>query len=67
MKNAGLLLASLIAGLAPARPHDDRIEAIGRTPSARILYSADAPPGYVFGRWTVLDQNQTLGRRLRAP
>jgi hypothetical protein len=60
MKTAGLLLlASLIAGLALAQPRADSIEGYWQDMERRILYSPDAPPGYVFGRWTALDPGQT--------
>jgi hypothetical protein len=59
MKTAGVLLGSLIAGLALAQPQADTIEGYWQDTERRILYSPDAPPGYVFGGWTALDPGQT--------
>jgi hypothetical protein len=55
MKAMGLFLAALLAGPAFAQS----IEGYWQDTERRILYSPDAPPGYVFGRWTALDQAQT--------
>jgi hypothetical protein len=55
MKATGLFLAALLAGPAFAQS----IEGYWQDTERRILYSPDAPPGYVFGRWTALDQAQT--------
>jgi hypothetical protein len=35
------------------------IEGYWQDTARRILYSGDAPPGYKYGEWTALDQNQT--------
>ena len=35
------------------------IEGYWQDTERRILFAADAPPGYVYGRWTPLDQKQT--------
>ncbi|HUQ73719.1 MAG TPA: hypothetical protein VM183_03260, partial [Burkholderiales bacterium] len=35
------------------------IEGYWQDTERRILFSSDAPPGYVYGRWTALDQQQT--------
>ena len=49
MKTAGLLISPLIAGLALAQPQADTIEGYWQDAERRILYSPEAPPGYVFG------------------
>src|SRR5438046_6035617 len=54
MRLAGLLLL-LLTGTAAAQS----IEGYWQDTERRILFSADAPPGYVYGRWTALDQAQT--------
>ena len=51
---AGLLLLCL-CGTAAAQS----IEGYWQDTERRILFAADAPPGYVYGRWTALDQKQT--------
>jgi hypothetical protein len=56
MKRSTLLcLALLSAGPAGAQS----IEGFWQDTERRILYSADAPPGFEYGRWTALDPNQT--------
>jgi hypothetical protein len=35
------------------------IEGYWQDTARRILFSRDAPPGYVYGQWTTLDQKQT--------
>ena len=55
MRVAGLLLLTSLAGSAAAQT----IEGYWQDTERRILFSADAPPGYVYGRWTALDQAQT--------
>ena len=57
MRQLALLLC-LTGGLATAHA-TDTIEGYWQDTERRILYSPDAPPGYVFGRWTGLDQQQT--------
>jgi len=54
MRTLGLLLL-LLTGAAAAQT----IEGYWQDTERRILFSADAPPGYEYGRWTVLDQKQT--------
>ena len=54
MRLAGLLLL-LLTGTAAAQS----IEGYWQDTERRILFSTDAPPGYVYGRWTALDQAQT--------
>jgi hypothetical protein len=54
MRILGLLLL-LLSGSAAAQG----IEGYWQDTERRILFSADAPPGYVYGRWTALDQKQT--------
>jgi hypothetical protein len=51
----GLLLLYFLAGTAAAQT----IEGYWQDTERRILFSRDAPPGYVYGRWTALDQAQT--------
>ena len=57
MRHLALLL-SLAGSLATAHAADT-IEGYWQDTERRILYSSDAPTGYVFGRWTELDQQQT--------
>ena len=54
MRTLGLLLM-LLSGSAVAQT----IEGYWQDTERRILFSTDAPPGYVYGRWTALDQAQT--------
>ena len=53
------LAASLLLGAAALSAHAQSIEGFWQDTERRILFSADAPPGFVYGRWTALDQNQT--------
>lgn len=54
------LLLLLSAGNAHAQgPSTKTIEGYWQDIERRILFSRDAPPGYVFGRWTMIDQEQT--------
>src|SRR5437763_12090093 len=55
MRVAGLLLFTFLACTAAAQT----IEGYWQDTERRILFSRDAPPGYVYGRWTALDQGQT--------
>ena len=55
MRSIAVVLASLIVTPALAQS----IEGYWQDTERRILYSPDAPPGYVYGRWTALDQRQT--------
>ncbi len=57
MRHLALLLC-LSASSVPAYA-GDTIEGYWQDTERRILYSPDAPPGYVFGRWTDLDPQQT--------
>ena len=57
MRHLGLLLC-LSATSVPAHAADT-IEGYWQDTERRILYVPDAPPDYVFGRWTVIDQQQT--------
>ena len=57
MRHLALLLF-LSAGSLPAHAADT-IEGYWQDTERRILYSPDAPPGYVFGGWTAIDQQQT--------
>ena len=54
MKFLGLLLLCF-TGSAAAQT----IEGYWQDTERRILFAADAPPGYEYGRWTALDQKQT--------
>jgi hypothetical protein len=54
MRLLGLLLV-LSTGSAVAQT----IEGFWQDTERRILFAADAPPGYEYGRWTMLDQKQT--------
>ena len=52
------LLLWLGGGLATAHAADT-IEGYWQDTERRILYSPDAPPSYVYGGWTEVDQQQT--------
>src|SRR6266496_5899214 len=51
------VLFGLVAGFAVAQTNT--VEGYWQDTERRILFSRDAPPGYVYGRWTALDQAQT--------
>src|SRR4051812_22285426 len=53
------LAAGLLLGLAALAAHGQSIEGYWQDTERRILFSRDAPPGYVYGGWTALDQRQT--------
>jgi hypothetical protein len=53
------LAAGLLFGMAALSAHGQSIEGYWQDTERRILFSRDAPPGYVYGRWTALDQDQT--------
>ena len=55
MRAPALFLLCSLAGGAGAQS----IEGYWQDTERRILYSPDAPPGYKFGQWTALDQQQT--------
>jgi hypothetical protein len=57
MRHLALLLC-LAASSVPAHAADT-IEGYWQDTERRILYAPDAPPGYVFGNWSALDQQQT--------
>jgi hypothetical protein len=52
------LLVVLSASSVPAHA-GGTIEGYWQDTERRILFSADAPPGYVYGSWTALDPQQT--------
>jgi hypothetical protein len=53
------LAAGLLVGAAAVSAHAQSIEGYWQDTERRILFSADAPPGFEYGRWTKLDPNQT--------
>src|SRR5436190_20611238 len=53
------LAAGLLLGAAALSVHAQSVDGFWQDTERRILFAADAPPGYVYGRWTALDQNQT--------
>lgn len=53
------LAAGVVLGVAALSAHAQSIEGFWQDTERRILFSADAPPGFQYGRWTKLDQNQT--------
>jgi hypothetical protein len=53
------LAAGLLFGVAVVSAHGQSIEGYWQDTERRILFSRDAPPGYVYGQWTALDQAQT--------
>jgi hypothetical protein len=60
LKLAAILITSVASLCAHAQPAADKsIEGYWQDTERRILFSADAPAGYEYGRWTALDQAQT--------
>ena len=55
MRALALVLLCGLAGNAGAQT----IEGYWQDTARRILFSPEAPPGYVYGQWTPLDQQQT--------
>ena len=53
------LATALLLALSPLLACAQTIEGFWQDTDRRILYSRDAPPGYVYGSWTALDQKQT--------
>jgi hypothetical protein len=55
------VLLSLLAlsGFAYAQAPGKTIEGFWQDAARRILFSRDAPPAFVYGRWSELDQSQT--------
>ena len=57
---AAMLLACLAGFQVHAQsPGSKTIEGYWQDTGRRILFSRDAPPGYPYGQWTALDQQQT--------
>ena len=52
-------LAAVLLCIAASSVQAQTLEGFWQDTERRILYSADAPAGYVYGRWTPLDQDQT--------
>ena len=52
-------LGFLVLCLASSAAAQNTVEGYWQDTERRILFSRDAPPGYVYGRWTALDQGQT--------
>jgi len=52
-------LAAALLCVAAASAQAQSLEGYWQDTERRILFSRDAPPGYVYGRWTMLDQQQT--------
>jgi len=52
------LAAALLCTFAVSA-YAQSVEGYWQDTERRILFASDAPPGYVYGRWTPLDQNQT--------
>ncbi len=70
MRTLPLLILSCFAGglaVAQTASAPSTIEGYWQDTERRILFSRDAPPGYVYGRWTALDQAQTYpsAKRIR--
>ena len=53
------LAAGLLLIVAASAAGAQSIEGYWQDTARRILFAADAPPGFEYGRWTALDQNQT--------
>jgi hypothetical protein len=45
--------------MLPAGVQADSLEGFWQDTARRILFDRNAPPGYVYGQWSPLDQNQT--------
>jgi hypothetical protein len=59
-KLATVFLASALGCFAHAQPTTGKtIEGFWQDTARRILFSGSAPPGYKYGQWTALDQQQT--------
>ena len=58
MRTSALAVTACLVG-SFAFAQSSGIEGYWQDTERRILFSPDAPPGYVFGRWTKLDQQQT--------
>ena len=54
-----LVLFAVSANAQAQSPAAKTIEGFWQDTERRILFSRDAPPSYVYGRWTALDQAQT--------
>ena len=52
-------LGFFVLCLASSAAAQNTVEGYWQDTERRILFSRDAPPGYVYGRWTALDQAQT--------
>jgi len=59
MRALAVLFLATLSGVAAAQSMSLSIEGYWQDTERRILFSRDAPPAYVYGRWTVLDQEQT--------
>ena len=55
MRTLGFLVLCCLASAAGAQT----IEGYWQDTARRILFSPEAPPGYTYGGWTALDQQQT--------
>jgi len=53
------LAAALLFTVASTAVCAQSVEGFWQDTERRILFSRDAPPGYVYGGWTKLDQKQT--------
>ena len=53
------LAVGLLLSVATLSAHGQSIEGYWQDTERRILFAADAPPGFEYGSWTKLDQNQT--------
>jgi hypothetical protein len=60
IKLAAILLASVLGLPAHAQSTGGKtIEGYWQDTARRILFSRNAPPGYKYGQWVALDQQQT--------
>ena len=59
MRALAVVLLAALGGIAAAESSLPTIEGYWQDTERRILFSRDAPPDYVYGRWTALDQQQT--------
>ena len=68
LRLAAMLLALLVGLPAFAQPTERKtIEGYWQDTARRILFSREAPPSYMYGSWSSLDQQQTYpsAKRIR--
>ena len=58
-RSAAALCLVCIGGVQAQAPAGKTIEGFWQDTERRILFSREAPPGYAYGRWTAIEQEQT--------